>query len=142
MTSEASSDPSCSQSSKPRLQRSVTSTPVVVRQQSVEEQSFAGLLIREYTAGRSFESSVAEIICPAGSSHPLALSHRSTKFYYVLVGDVEFEIDGHQQTLCTGDMAVIPRDTPFRYRSPHTATRMLLVHTPAFVLGEEAFLEE
>lgn len=124
------------------LQRSVTSTPMVVRQQSVEEQSFAGLLIREYTAGRSFESSIAEIICPAGSSHPLALSHRSTKFYYVLEGDMEFEIDGHQHTLCTGDMAVIPRDTPFRYHSPHSATRMLLVHTPAFVLREEAFLEE
>ena len=140
MASEASSEASCSQSSKPRLARGVTSTPVVVRQQSVEEQSFAGLLIRDYTAGRSFESSIAEIICPAGSRHPLAISHRSTKFYYVLEGDMEFEIDGHRHTLCTGDMAVIPRDTPFRYHSPNTATRMLLVHTPAFMLGEEAFL--
>ena len=50
---------------------------------------------------------------------------------------MEFEIDGRQHTLCAGDMAVIPRDTPFRYRSLHTATRMLRVHTPAFLLGEE-----
>lgn len=55
---------------------------------------------------------------------------------------MDFEIDGHQHAVSTGDMAVIPRDTPFRYSSRHTATRMLLVHTPAFVLGEEAFLEE
>src|SRR5262245_4793452 len=114
MASEASSEASCSQSSKPRLARSVSSTPVVVRQESVEEHSLAGLLIRDYAARRSFAASIAEITCPAGSSHPLALSHRSTRFYYVLEGDMDFEIDGHRHTLCTGVMAVIPRDTPFR----------------------------
>lgn len=115
---------------------------MVINGSSIEGVDFEGLLIRDYTAHTTSNSSVAEVLAPVSSGHRLALSRRSTKYYYVLEGEVVFEIEGTRYMLSRGDLAVIPENTPFKYAARVGSVRMLLIHTPAFALEEEVFLPE
>ncbi|MBO0730376.1 MAG: cupin domain-containing protein [Acidimicrobiaceae bacterium] len=115
---------------------------MVINASSVKGFDFGGLLIRDYTAHTAGNSSVAEILAPVGSGHGRALSRRSAKYYYILEGEVAFEIDGSHYRLSKGDLAVIPVNTPFKYSAAIDSVRMLLIHTPPFSEDEEVFLHE
>ncbi len=117
-------------------------TTMKIRQDEVIPFDFYGLEIRDYTARLGGSSSLAEITVPSGASHPEAWSKRSDKYYYLISGQVSFQIDDDAMTLNPGDVCVIKKGRHFSYinNSPNPA-RMLLVHTPSFDLEAEIIVE-
>ena len=111
-----------------------------IGRETVVPIDFEGLKIADYTAGKETSSSFAEISVPAGATHRRAYSKRSDKYYYVVSGHLEFEIDHAPQDLSPGDVCVILKGQRFSYRntSAHSA-RLVLVHTPSFELESEVF---
>ena len=69
---------------------------------SIGQMDFEGLGIVDYTAGHDLSSSIAEIAVPPGARHPRAYSKRSDKYYYVVSGHVEIDVDDR----CTGSTPV------------------------------------
>ncbi len=115
---------------------------MIVRQAEIIPFDFYGLEIRDYTARFEGSSSVAEIVVPGGASHPEAWSKRSDKYYYLISGNISFQIDGDPIILNAGDLCVIKRGQHFSYsnNSPKPV-KMILVHTPSFNLESEVIVE-
>jgi len=113
-----------------------------IARETVQPIDFEGLKIVDYTAGKETSSSFAEISVPARAAHRRAFSKRSDKYYYVVSGHLEFEIDGRSQDLSPGDVCVILKGQRFSYRNTSThSARVVLVHTPSFDLESEVFEE-
>ena len=101
---------------------------------------FDGLEIRDYTAGLDSSSSLAEITVPAGAAHKVSWSTRSDKYYYVVQGNLVFMINDREMELATGDFCLVPQGERFSYRNDSRAkARLILVHTPSFLLEAERF---
>ena len=115
---------------------------MIVRRAEVIPFDFYGLEIRDYTARCEGSSSVAEICVPGGASHPEAWSKRSDKYYYLISGQINFQIDGDQMTLNAGDLCVIKRGQHFSYNNNSLKpAKMILVHTPSFDIESEVIVE-
>ncbi len=115
---------------------------MIVRHADVIPFDFYGLEIRDYTARQEGSSSVAEIIVPSGASHPEAWSKRSDKYYYLISGQILFQIEGDQLTLNAGDLCVIKQGQHFSYANNGLKpAKMILVHTPSFDLESEVIIE-
>jgi len=113
-----------------------------VARETTKPTDFEGLEIVDYTAAKEMSSSFAEISVPSGATHRRAYSKRSDKYYYVVSGHLEFEVDDQSYGLDPGDVCVILKGQRFSYRntSAHSA-KLVLVHTPAFNLESEVFEE-
>ena len=113
---------------------------MIHRRGTVDPIEFDGLKIIDYTSERGMSSSIAEIAVPAGVSHKLSWSNRSDKYYYVVQGDVTFEISKVSNTLGAGDFCIVPQGARFRYTNTGSGEAVLiLVHTPSFRLDCEEF---
>ena len=113
-----------------------------IARETVVPIDFEGLKIADYTAGKETSSSFAEISVPAGATHRRAYSKRSDKYYYVVSGHLEFEIDHTPQDLRPGDVCLILKGQRFSYRNPsRLPAKVVLVHTPSFDLESEIFEE-
>jgi mannose-6-phosphate isomerase-like protein (cupin superfamily) len=109
---------------------------------SLGQIDFEGLAIADYTAGKELSSSIAEIAVPPGARHPRAYSKKSDKYYYVVSGHLEFDVDGRSFGLAPGDVCIILKGQRFSYRNTsEQPAKLVLVHTPAFDLESEAFEE-
>jgi mannose-6-phosphate isomerase-like protein (cupin superfamily) len=114
---------------------------MVIRGVSVEAFDFDGLEIRDYTAGRSGEASLAEVRVAPGACHRRAFSRRSAKLYVLVEGELSITIGDRADVLRNGDAAVVAVGTEFSYANETEAdARLLLVHTPAFALEDEVFV--
>jgi hypothetical protein len=83
-----------------------------------------------------------KIVVPPGVQHRTAYSKRSDKFYYVLAGEVEFTVDGNTHIAGQGDVCIIRKEQKFSYLNEgKTEAELILVHTPAFQLEAEVFVE-
>ena len=103
---------------------------------------FDGLQILDYTSTKETSSSVAEITIRPGVRHRIAYSKKSDKYYYVVFGHVEFEVEGESYQLIPGDVCVILKRQRFSYRNTsEEPARVVLVHTPKFDLQSEVFEE-
>ena len=115
---------------------------MIVERDSVKTIDFHGLKILDYTAGRDTTSSFAVIHVSSGRHHPKAWSKRSTKYYYINSGTVEFSIDGEKYVLGSGDFCIVPIGKHFSYRNTSGEPAVLhLIHTPGFDIESEVFLE-
>lgn len=115
---------------------------LVVRHQELTPIEFDGLSIIDYTAERETRSSFAEITVPAGVRHKRSQSTRSDKYYYVICGEVRFTIHDEVRLLSAGDFCLIPKGQWFSYsNSGSDEVKLILVHTPSFVLECEVFEE-
>jgi mannose-6-phosphate isomerase-like protein (cupin superfamily) len=113
-----------------------------VAKQSVPPIDFGGLRIFDYTAGQPHGSSVALIEAPAGARHAEAFSRRSDKYYLVTEGTIRFVLDGVESMMSAGDFCFVEKGRRFRYDNPTSApASLVLVHTPAFDLESEVFVE-
>ncbi len=71
---------------------------------------------------------------------PLHSHSQEDEFFYVLDGEMEFEVDGRQLVLSGGDCALSPRDTAHTFRNiGQRRARMVVV---AFPGGMDQFLAE
>jgi quercetin dioxygenase-like cupin family protein len=81
----------------------------------------------EDTGGRI---SIVEITEPPGAEAPLHVHHREDEGFWVLDGDVTFEVGDTTFEASAGDFAFGPRDIPHRYKVGDDGCRMLFLLTP------------
>ena len=74
--------------------------------------------------------SIIEVTEPPGSAAPLHVHHREDETFWILEGEVAFEVGG--TTIHAGAGAVVfgPRDVPHAYTAGDGGCRMLFIMTP------------
>lgn len=71
-----------------------------------------------------------------GKRTPLHTHPAAEETFYLLEGSMLLHIDGVEQELRTGGVAVIPREVPHAFMARAEGARMLCLHTPG---GGESF---
>lgn len=113
-----------------------------ISKDSINPIDFEGLAIIDYTAGRDLSSSVAEITIAPSIKHRKSYSTRSDKYYYLVSGQVQFNVDGKLYDLFPGDVCLIFNGQKFFYQNNSgEPAKLILVHTPSFNLDSEVFEE-
>jgi quercetin dioxygenase-like cupin family protein len=74
--------------------------------------------------------SIVEVTEPAGAEAPLHVHRREDEGFWILDGDITFEVGGTTFEATAGDFAFGPRDIPHRYKVGDAGCRMLFVFTP------------
>jgi SAM-dependent methyltransferase/quercetin dioxygenase-like cupin family protein len=74
---------------------------------------------------------ILEITEPPGAEAPRHVHHREDEGFWVLEGDVTFDVGGTTIAAREGDYAFAPRDVPHSYRVGADGCRMLFIVTPA-----------
>ena len=74
--------------------------------------------------------SIVEITEPACAKAPLHVHHLEDETFWVLEGDVTFEVGDTTCEASAGDVAFGPRDVPHRYTVGDAGCRMLFILTP------------
>ena len=115
---------------------------MIIHRSALSAVDFEGLTIHDYTAGAETSASLATIEVAPGVRHREAWSRRSSKYYYVLAGQIRFALDGDEHELCAGDFCLVRQGKRFWYenRAAEPAT-LVLVHVPSFDLACEVFEE-
>lgn len=73
---------------------------------------------------------IVEITEPPGTEAPLHVHHLEDEAFWVLEGEVSFEVGGASFDATAGDFAFGPRDVPHRYEVGDRGCRMLFILTP------------
>ncbi|MDX6554085.1 MAG: hypothetical protein QOD86_280 [Miltoncostaeaceae bacterium] len=74
--------------------------------------------------------SIVEITEAPGAEAPLHVHHRDHETFWILEGDLTFEVGGETIHASAGDAVFGPRGVPHRYTVGPTGCRMLFVMTP------------
>jgi quercetin dioxygenase-like cupin family protein len=74
--------------------------------------------------------SIVEVTEPPGAEAPLHVHHREDEGFWILDGDITFEVGGTTFEARAGDFAFGPRDIPHRYKVGDAGCRMLFLLTP------------
>jgi quercetin dioxygenase-like cupin family protein len=74
---------------------------------------------------------IVEVTEPPGAQAPLHVHHREDEGFWILDGDVTFEVGDEMIHASAGDFAWGPRDVPHRYTAGPDGCRMLFLLTPA-----------
>jgi quercetin dioxygenase-like cupin family protein len=82
---------------------------------------------------------MAEIVSTPDGFVPLHVHHREDEAFFVLEGEVAFNIGDRTIDAGPGDFAFGPRDVPHRYAVKTPSARMLMLFSPA---GFEGFIRE
>ena len=115
---------------------------MIIRRSALHPIAFGGLSVLDYTAEADLSSSLATVDVPPGVSHAKALSRKSDKYYFVTHGQVRFMVGDEIADLATGDFCLVKRGTVFSYENVNREPAgLLLVHTPAFDLAAEVFVD-
>jgi quercetin dioxygenase-like cupin family protein len=109
-----------------------TLQPVVVRSDEGEARWWFGNLAvikttADDTAGRL---TIVEIAAPAGLDVPLHVHYRDDEGFWILEGDVTFEVGDDTIEAHSGDYVFGPRDIPHRYTVGNSGCRMLFIMVP------------
>jgi quercetin dioxygenase-like cupin family protein len=79
------------------------------------------------TAG---QLTIVEITAPPGLEVPLHVHRRDDEGFWILEGDVTFEVGGNVIEAHAGDYLFGPRDIPHRYTVGNDGCRMLFITVP------------
>jgi quercetin dioxygenase-like cupin family protein len=91
----------------------------------------SGLAVIKATADRTDgRLSVMEITEAPGYEAPLHVHHGEDEAFYVLDGELTFEVGGDEFPAAPGDFVFGPRGVPHRYRVGPAGCRLLFVLTP------------
>ena len=99
-----------------------------------------GLKGLAYNSKEDFERASATIFEVTGR-HGKIKSLISDRIYLVLEGRGEFIINGKKVPVEKNDVIIVPKNTPYDYRTVKGKLRLFLVHTPAFDNKKEVKLE-
>lgn len=92
---------------------------------------FASLAVIKATAADTGGlMTLMEITEPPNSVAPLHVHHREDEAFWILEGDVTFEVGGAMIEAHAGDYVFGPRGIPHRYFVGETGARMLFIFTP------------
>lgn len=70
--------------------------------------------------------------------HGLIKTTLSDRFYYIVSGAGAFDVGGKRFEVASGDLIVVPRDTPYDFEG---RMELLLFCSPAFDPAHEVYLE-
>jgi len=87
-------------------------------------------VIKATAADTGGQMTILEITEPPGAEAPLHVHHREDEAFWVLEGDVNFEVGDTTIEAHAGDYAFGPRDIPHRYTVGDAGCRMLFIFTP------------
>jgi quercetin dioxygenase-like cupin family protein len=87
-------------------------------------------VIKATAADTGGQMTIVEITEAPGVEAPLHVHHREDEGFWVLEGDVSFEVGGTAFEASAGDFAYGPRDIPHRYTVGDAGCRMLFIFTP------------
>lgn len=106
--------------------------PAFVAADDGEALWWAGSLtvVKASAADTGGQMTILEVTEPAGAEAPLHVHHNEDEAFWVLEGDVTFEIGGETMEAHPGDYAFGPRDIPHRFTVGDTPCRMLFILTP------------
>ncbi|MEK6277639.1 MAG: quercetin 2,3-dioxygenase [Actinomycetota bacterium] len=105
---------------------------VAVRSGEGEARWWFGALavITATAADTGGQLAIVDVTEPPGAEAPLHVHHREDEAFWVLEGDVTFEVGGTTFEATAGDFAFGPRDIPHRYTVGDAGCRMLFILTP------------
>jgi quercetin dioxygenase-like cupin family protein len=108
-------------------------TPMAVSSGEGEARWWFGSLavIKATAADTGGQMTIIEVTEPPGSEAPLHVHHREDEGFWVLEGDVTFEVGDTTIEAHAGDYAFGPRHIPHRYTVGDAGCRMLFICTPA-----------
>lgn len=114
-------------------------TPVAVhRDEGFARWWFGSLAVIKATAADTGgQMTIVEITESPGAEAPLHVHHREDEAFWILDGDVTFEVGDTVVETHAGDYLFAPRDIPHRFTVGPSGCRMLFILTPG---GFEEFL--
>lgn len=116
---------------------------VVSRDEGEARWWFGSLAVIKLTAAETGGlMSIVEITEPPGAEAPLHVHHREDEGFWILEGDVTFEVGATTFEASAGDFVFGPRDVPHRYRVGDAECRMLFILTPGGFEGAIRDLSE
>lgn len=109
-----------------------TLKPVVVPSDEGEARWWFGSLavIKATAADTGGQMTIVEITEAPGVEAPLHVHHREDEGFWILEGDVTFEVGDATIQAHAGDYVFGPRDIPHRYTVGDAGCRMLFIMTP------------
>jgi quercetin dioxygenase-like cupin family protein len=87
-------------------------------------------VIKATAADTGGQLTVLDVTDPPGVEAPLHVHHREDEAFWVLDGEVTFEVGGKTIEARAGDFIFGPRDVPHGYKVGDAGSRMLLILTP------------
>jgi quercetin dioxygenase-like cupin family protein len=107
--------------------------PLAVRADGGEARWWGeGLAVIKATGGDTGgRIAIIEITEPPGAAAPRHVHHKEDEGFWVLEGEVTFDVGGTTIAAAAGDFAFGPRDVPHAYRVGPDGCRMLFIVTPA-----------
>jgi len=107
-------------------------TPVTVAKDEGEARWWFGSLavIKARSADTGGRMAIIEVTEPPGAVAPLHVHHREDEGFWILEGDVTFDVGDTIIEAHAGDYAFGPRDIPHRYTVGDFGCRMLFIMTP------------
>jgi quercetin dioxygenase-like cupin family protein len=109
-----------------------TLAPVAVRKDEGEARWWFGSLaeIKATAADTGGQMTIVEGTEPPGSEAPLHVHHRDDEGFWILEGDVTFEVGDKTIQASAGDYVFGPRHIPHRFTVGDAGCRMLFILVP------------
>jgi quercetin dioxygenase-like cupin family protein len=106
--------------------------PVAVGKDEGDARWWFGSLavIKATAADTGGQMAIIEVTEPPGAEGPLHVHHREDEGFWLLDGDVTFEVGDTTIEAHAGDYVFGPRDIPHRYMVGDAGCRMLFIMTP------------
>jgi quercetin dioxygenase-like cupin family protein len=106
--------------------------PVAVRKNEGEARWWFGALaeIKATAADTGGQMTIVEVTEHPGAEAPLHVHHRDDEGFWILEGDVTFEVGDATIQAGAGDYVFGPRDIPHRFRVGDQGCRMLFILVP------------
>ena len=106
--------------------------PVAVRKDEGEARWWFGALaeIKATAADTGGQMTIVEVTEPPGIEAPLHVHHRDDEAFWVLEGDVTFEVGDTTIEASAGDYVFGPRNIPHRFTVGDGGCRMLFILSP------------
>jgi quercetin dioxygenase-like cupin family protein len=106
--------------------------PLAVRSDEGEAHWWFGNLavIKTTADDTAGQLTIVEITAPPGLEVPLHVHHRDDEGFWILEGDVTFEVGDATIEAHAGDYVFGPRDIPHRYTVGDDGCRMLFIMVP------------
>ena len=114
--------------------------PLKFKIKNAHKFGWNGLKGLSYSSKKDFERASAAIFEVTGR-HGKIKSLVSDRIYFVLSGKGEFIINGKVVPVEKNDVIIVPKNTPYDYRTVKGKLKLFLVHTPAFDNNKEVKLD-
>ena len=114
------------------MQQAQALKPIAVRKNEGEARWWFGALaeFKATAADTGGQMTIVEVTEHPGAEAPLHVHHRDDEGFWILEGDVTFEVGDATIEAHAGDYVFGPRDIPHRYTVGAAGCRMLFLMTP------------